>query len=59
MALRCRMDQRAEILKNRIEFCRKLLSEGVSSTDADRLTRTIMELELELEVHGQRVQPKH
>jgi hypothetical protein len=43
------MDQRAEILKNRIDFCRKLLSEGVSAPDADRLTRAIMELEFELE----------
>jgi len=43
------MDQRAEILRNRIDFCRKLLSEGVSAPEADRLTRAIMELELELE----------
>ena len=48
------MDQHAEILKNRIEFCRKLLSQGVSAPDADRLTRAIMELQLELEAHRQR-----
>lgn len=53
------MDQHAEILKNRIEFCRKLLRQGVSAVDADRLTRTIMELELELEVHWQRFHSEH
>jgi hypothetical protein len=43
------MDQRAETLRNRIDFCRELLRQGVSAPDADRLTRTIMELEVELE----------
>lgn len=50
------MDPHAEMLKNRIEFCRKLLRQGVPAQDADRLTRTIMELELELEVHCRRPQ---
>ena len=48
------MDQRAEVLKNRIEFCRRLLSEGVPAPDADRLTRAIMELQVELEAHRRR-----
>jgi hypothetical protein len=48
------MDERAEILKTRIEFCRKLLSEGVPAPDADGLTLSIMELQLELEVHCRR-----
>jgi len=52
------MDPHAEMLKNRIEFCRKLLRQGVSAPDAERLARAIMELELELEleVHRQSVQ---
>ena len=52
------MDARVESLKNRIEFCRKLLRQGVPALDAERLARTIMELELELESDRARLQPQ-
>ncbi len=39
------MDQQLETLRNRLEFCRQLLSRGVSAPEADRLLKAIMELE--------------
>ena len=48
------MQERAAILKQRIDYCRWQLSQGVPALDAERLARTIMELEFELEEHQRR-----
>ncbi|HYM19251.1 MAG TPA: hypothetical protein VEU06_11850 [Micropepsaceae bacterium] len=39
------MDEEFQTLRNRLDFCRQLLSRGVSAPEAERLLKTIMELE--------------
>ena len=48
------MQEHAAVLKHRIDFCRKQLSQGVLADEGDRLARQIMELEIELEEHLRR-----
>jgi hypothetical protein len=42
------MDDRARVLKDRIAFCRQLLSRGVDSRQAEALLALVRELEEQL-----------
>jgi len=39
------MDEEFQTLRNRLDFCRQLLNRGVPAPEAERLLKTILEIE--------------